>query len=297
MAPVQWCALDHPPLPGVAADRLNRRWRGAAPATLPQSDWRAGSGAPQPRRRRLQAPVQQPPGCRHRFRQRHHRLDRVAERRQHQQHLQRRVRRADACGGRQCAVDHTLAAMSISASRRTRANGWPAASQIVAITLWPAKPSGLYISRRSLPSGALTVVPVVELPVTLPAHTDRAESFSQRYRSARIQPQVTDLLDRRCRVIQVDGRLAHDNFHLADDSAKHPIEPRYGTLAALLLLAGMSPQRRHAWPTHRIVAHSRASNCDFQVQWLVRAGRGRQPSLVRVMLSPTGRMHPARQRF
>ena len=42
-------------------------------------------------------------------------------------------------------------------------------------------------------------------------------------------------------------------------SATHPIEPCCGTLAALLLLAGTSPQRRHALPAHRITAHSGAS--------------------------------------
>jgi hypothetical protein len=42
-------------------------------------------------------------------------------------------------------------------------------------------------------------------------------------------------------------------------NATHPIEPRCGTLAALLLLAGTSPQRRHALPAHRRAAHSGAS--------------------------------------
>ena len=42
-------------------------------------------------------------------------------------------------------------------------------------------------------------------------------------------------------------------------SATHPIEPCCGTLAALLLLAGTSPQRRLALPAHRITAHSGAS--------------------------------------
>ena len=42
-------------------------------------------------------------------------------------------------------------------------------------------------------------------------------------------------------------------------SATHPIELCYGTLAALLLLAGTSPQRRLALPAHRITAHSGAS--------------------------------------
>jgi hypothetical protein len=41
-------------------------------------------------------------------------------------------------------------------------------------------------------------------------------------------------------------------------SAAHPIEPCCGTLAALLLLAGTSPQRRRALPAHRITAHSGA---------------------------------------
>ena len=52
----------------------------------------------------------------------------------------------------------------------------------------------------------------------------------------------------------------HDNVHLLGESATRPIEPRYGALAALLLLAGMSPQRRHALLAHRIAAHSGASN-------------------------------------
>ena len=55
----------------------------------------------------------------------------------------------------------------------------------------------------------------------------------------------------------------HDYFHRLGESATHPIEPRCGALAALLLLAGMSPQRRRALPAHRIAAHSGASNCRF----------------------------------
>ena len=78
----------------------------------------------------------------------------------------------------------------------------------------------------------------------------------------------------------------HDRVHLLGESATHPIEPRCGTLAALLLLAGMSqsqrlwpsagtnspcglfvsrlsPQRRRALPAHRIAAHSGAPNCGF----------------------------------
>ena len=42
-------------------------------------------------------------------------------------------------------------------------------------------------------------------------------------------------------------------------SATHPIELRYGTLAALLLLVGISPPRRCALPAHRSAAHSDAS--------------------------------------
>jgi len=56
---------------------------------------------------------------------------------------------------------------------------------------------------------------------------------------------------------------SHDHAHLQGESATHPIEPRCGTLAALLLLAGMSPQRRRALPARRITAHSGASNCRF----------------------------------
>ncbi len=53
----------------------------------------------------------------------------------------------------------------------------------------------------------------------------------------------------------------HDQRHPLGECATRPIEPRYGTLAALLLLAGISPQRRRALPAHRIAAHSGASNC------------------------------------
>ncbi len=55
----------------------------------------------------------------------------------------------------------------------------------------------------------------------------------------------------------------HDSDHLMGDNATHPIEPRCGTLAALLLLAGMSLRRRRALPAHRITAHSGASNYRF----------------------------------
>ena len=49
-------------------------------------------------------------------------------------------------------------------------------------------------------------------------------------------------------------------FHPTSENATQPIEPRYGTLAALLLLVGISPLRRRALPTHRIAAHSAVSN-------------------------------------
>ncbi|MDP2449673.1 MAG: hypothetical protein Q8M93_17665 [Polaromonas sp.] len=47
------------------------------------------------------------------------------------------------------------------------------------------------------------------------------------------------------------------------DSATHPIEPPWGALAALLLLAGISPQRCRALPAHPMTAHSGAFNCGF----------------------------------
>ncbi|XVJ70655.1 MAG: hypothetical protein HEQ39_14260 [Rhizobacter sp.] len=55
----------------------------------------------------------------------------------------------------------------------------------------------------------------------------------------------------------------HDGQPLWGGNATHPIEPRCGTLAALLLIAGMSPLLRRALPAHLIAAHSGASNCRF----------------------------------
>ena len=49
-------------------------------------------------------------------------------------------------------------------------------------------------------------------------------------------------------------------LHPTGENATQPIEPRYGTLAALLLLLGISPLRRRALPAHRIAAHSAAYN-------------------------------------
>jgi hypothetical protein len=56
---------------------------------------------------------------------------------------------------------------------------------------------------------------------------------------------------------------AHGASHLMGESATHPIAPRCGTLAALLLVAGNSQPPRCALPTHRITAHSDASNYRF----------------------------------
>jgi hypothetical protein len=53
----------------------------------------------------------------------------------------------------------------------------------------------------------------------------------------------------------------HEDVHPLGESATHPIELRCGTLAALLLLAGMSPPRRRALPAHRGAARSGAFNC------------------------------------
>jgi len=50
------------------------------------------------------------------------------------------------------------------------------------------------------------------------------------------------------------------DHHPLGENATQPIEPHYGTLAALLLLVGISPLRRRALPAHRIAAHSAVSN-------------------------------------
>jgi len=51
------------------------------------------------------------------------------------------------------------------------------------------------------------------------------------------------------------------HHHHLSENATQPIEPRYGTLAALLLLVGISPLRRRALPAHPIAAHSGTSHC------------------------------------
>ena len=50
------------------------------------------------------------------------------------------------------------------------------------------------------------------------------------------------------------------SHHLMGKNATQSIEPRYATLAALLLLVGISTLRRRALPVHRIAAHSSVSN-------------------------------------
>ena len=59
------------------------------------------------------------------------------------------------------------------------------------------------------------------------------------------------------------GIFDHEATHQLGDSATHPIEPPWRARAALLLLAGTSPQRRRALPAHPMTAHSGASNCRF----------------------------------
>jgi len=48
--------------------------------------------------------------------------------------------------------------------------------------------------------------------------------------------------------------------HLEGENATHPIEPRCGALALLLLFAGISLRRLRVAPAPRIAAHSGASN-------------------------------------
>ncbi len=55
-----------------------------------------------------------------------------------------------------------------------------------------------------------------------------------------------------------------EELHRLGESATHPIEPPWGTLAALLLLAGISLLPRRALPAHPMPAHSGAFNRRFQ---------------------------------
>jgi hypothetical protein len=57
--------------------------------------------------------------------------------------------------------------------------------------------------------------------------------------------------------------LDHDAAHLLGERATHPIEPPWGALGALLVLAGMSLPRPPAFPAHPMAAHSGVSNCGF----------------------------------
>ena len=50
---------------------------------------------------------------------------------------------------------------------------------------------------------------------------------------------------------------------LMGDDATRPIEPPWAALAALLLLAGRSPQRCRALLAHPMTAHSGAFSCGF----------------------------------
>ena len=54
--------------------------------------------------------------------------------------------------------------------------------------------------------------------------------------------------------------------HLRGESATHPRALRWIALAALLLLAGMSPKQRRALPARPITALSDASNGWFKVE-------------------------------
>jgi hypothetical protein len=56
---------------------------------------------------------------------------------------------------------------------------------------------------------------------------------------------------------------SHESLCLLGENATHPIELRYGTMAALLLVAGICPPPRRALPAHRSAAHSGAFNCRF----------------------------------
>jgi hypothetical protein len=56
---------------------------------------------------------------------------------------------------------------------------------------------------------------------------------------------------------------AFDELHLLGESATHPIRPPSGTLAALLVLSGISLRRPRALPAHPMTACSGAFNCRF----------------------------------
>jgi hypothetical protein len=55
--------------------------------------------------------------------------------------------------------------------------------------------------------------------------------------------------------------FSHDSPRLLGESATHPIEPPWGALAALVLVAGRCLLPRRALPAHPMAAHSGAFNC------------------------------------
>jgi hypothetical protein len=55
----------------------------------------------------------------------------------------------------------------------------------------------------------------------------------------------------------------HEAMRRLGERATHPIEPPWGALGALLVLAGTSLPRPRAFPTHPMTAHSGVSNCGF----------------------------------
>ncbi|MGH8831804.1 MAG: hypothetical protein ACREXV_12025 [Polaromonas sp.] len=57
--------------------------------------------------------------------------------------------------------------------------------------------------------------------------------------------------------------LGLKRLHWFGDSATHPIEPPWATLAALLLVAGASLLPRRALPARPMTAHSGAFNYRF----------------------------------
>jgi hypothetical protein len=57
--------------------------------------------------------------------------------------------------------------------------------------------------------------------------------------------------------------LRNESALLLGKRATHPIEPLWRALGALLLLAGKSPLRRHAFPAHPMTAHSGPFNSSF----------------------------------
>lgn len=58
--------------------------------------------------------------------------------------------------------------------------------------------------------------------------------------------------------------IDHEDHRRWVEGATDPIELSVRALAALLLLAGMSPLRRRALPAHPLKAHSGLSNGRFQ---------------------------------